>query len=221
MQQQKEVLFVKIDWMELKQQSKKYIGYNVVVLLCGILSLTFLVFTVVAVFSTKGNEGIAVKESFKVSAAPLDAEGKQFTVQLSGYLINYEDKKAEVDSILVVVGDGRERQEIKLDKMTLYPRLAQEIASEWKTNFAFDRVHSVKVVIGDQSQLLANNTVEWEFNPDIILYEVLCALACFGTVFAFKKRYYRYQEDLIATREEEKTPIHEQIKQPESSETEN
>ena len=78
--------------------------------------------------------------------------------------------------------------------------------------------------IGDQSQLLANNTIEWEFNPDVILYAVLCALACFGTVFAFKKRYYRYQEDLIAAREEEEKPIPEQIEQieqPESSETEN
>ena len=194
---------MKIDWMELKQQSKKYIGHNVVILLCGILSLTFLVFAIVSVFSIKGNEGIAVKEAFDVSSAPMDASGKNFIAQLNGYLINYEDKKAEVDSILVVVGDGRERQEIKLDKMTLYPRLAEEIAYEWKTSFAFDRVHSVKVIVDGQSQLLANSTAEWEFNPNVILYVLLCAAFCFGTVFAGKKRYYRYQEDLIAACEVE------------------
>ena len=193
---------MKIDWVELKQQSKKYIVHNLLVLLCGILALLFLVLTVVAAFSTQKNEEIAVKEAFDVSSAPLDADGKRFVSQLSGYLINYNDKKAEVESIIVVVGDGREREEIELDGMTLYPRLDEELRHEWQTGFAFDRVHSVAVVVDGEYQLLANSTAEWEFNPNIILYAVLCALACFGTVFAFKKRYYRYQEDLIAARVE-------------------
>ncbi len=193
---------MKIDWVELKQQSKKYIVHNLLVLLCGILALLFLVLTVVAAFSTQKNEEIAVKEAFDVSSAPLDADGKRFVSQLSGYLINYNDKKAEVESIIVVVGDGREREEIELDGMTLYPRLDGELRHEWQTGFAFDRVHSVAVVVDGEYQLLANSTAEWEFNPNIILYAVLCALACFGTVFAFKKRYYRYQEDLIAARVE-------------------
>ena len=193
---------MKIDWMELKKQSKKYIWHNLLVLLCGILALLFLVLTVVAAFSTKKNEEIAVKEAFDVSSAPLDADGKRFVSQLSGYLINYNNKKAEVESIIVVVGDGREREEIELDGMTLYPRLDEELRHEWQTGFAFDRVHSVAVVVDGEYQLLANSTAEWEFNPNIILYAVLCALACFGTVFAFKKRYYRYQEDLIAARVE-------------------
>ena len=110
---------MKIDWMELKQQCKKYIGYNLLVLLCGVLALTFLVLTVVSLFLTEGNEGIAVKEAFDVSSAPLDADGKNFVSQLSGYLINYEDEKANVESITVVVGNGREREEIKLDGLTL------------------------------------------------------------------------------------------------------
>lgn len=193
---------MKIDWVELKQQSKKYIVHNLLVLLCGILALLFLVLTVVAAFSTQKNEEIAVKEAFDVSSAPLDADGKRFVSQLSGYLINYNNKKAEVESIIVVVGDGREREEIELDGMTLYPRLDEELRHEWQTGFAFDRVHSVAVVVDGEYQLLANSTAEWEFNPNIILYAVLCALACFGTVFAFKKRYYRYQEDLIAARVE-------------------
>lgn len=193
---------MKIDWMELKKQTKKYIWHNLLVLLCGILALIFLVLTVVAAFSTQKNEEIAVKEAFDVSSAPLDADGKRFVSQLSGYLINYNDKKAEVESIIVVVGDGREREEIELDGMTLYPRLDEELRHEWQTGFAFDRVHSVAVVVDGEYQLLANSTAEWEFNPNIILYAVLCALACFGTVFAFKKRYYRYQEDLIAARVE-------------------
>lgn len=193
---------MKIDWVELKQQSKKYIVHNLLVLLCCILALLFLVLTVVAAFSTQKNEEIAVKEAFDVSSAPLDADGKRFVSQLSGYLINYNDKKAEVESIIVVVGDGREREEIELDGMTLYPRLDEELRHEWQTGFAFDRVHSVAVVVDGEYQLLANSTAEWEFNPNIILYAVLCALACFGTVFAFKKRYYRYQEDLIAARVE-------------------
>ena len=193
---------MKIDWMELKKQTKKYIWHNLLVLLCGILALRFLVLTVVTAFSTQKNEEIAVKEAFDVSSAPLDADGKRFVSQLSGYLINYNNKKAEVESIIVVVGDGREREEIELDGMTLYPRLDEELRHEWQTGFAFDRVHSVAVVVDGEYQLLANSTAEWEFNPNIILYAVLCALACFGTVFAFKKRYYRYQEDLIAARVE-------------------
>lgn len=211
---------MKFDWMKLKEQSKRYIGHNALVLLCGILSLVFLVLAVVAVFGTKHNEGIAVKEAFDVSSAPLDADGKSFIAQLSGYIINYEDKKAEVESLIVVVGDGREREEITLDAMTLYPRLAEEIRYEWQTSFAFNRIHSVSVVVDGQRQLLANNTVEWEFNPNVILYAVLCALACFGTVFTFKKRYYRYQEDLIAACEAEESVV-EQSEQAEIIETKN
>lgn len=219
---------MKIDWMKLKEQSQKYIMHNVLVLLCGILSLTFLVLTVIAVFGTEQNEGIAVKEAFDVSVAPLDADGKNFVAQLSGYLINYTDKKEELEHILIVVGDGREREEITLDAMTLYPRLAEEIRYEWQTNLAFDRVHSVTAVVDGQRQLLANSTVEWEFNPNIVIYAILCAISCFGTVFAFKKRYYRYQEDLIAARETEKSAIEQseqseftQSEQPEVIETKN
>ena len=113
-------------------------------------------------------------------------------------LVNYEDKAQKVEKILVVVGDGRNREEIELEGLTLHPRLAEEILYEWKTSFAFDRIHSLTVVVGGERQLLANNTAEWEFNPNILLYAVLCALSCFGTVFLCKKRYYRYQEDQMA-----------------------
>ena len=189
---------MKIDWTKLKEQSKKHIGYNLLVILCGVLSLTFLVLCVVSLFGIKGNEGIAVKEAFDVSTAPLDVTNQNFVSQLSGFLINYEDKKEMIESIIVVVGNGREREEIKLEGLTLYPRLAEEIRYEWKTNFDFDRIHSVSVVIDGERQSLANNTVEWEFDPNSLLYAILCALSVFGTVFTFKKRYYRYQEDLIA-----------------------
>jgi len=196
---------MKIDWIKLKEQCKKYIWHNLLVLLCGVLSLAFLVLAVVAVFSTQKNEGIAVKEAFDISSAPLDANGKQFVSQLNGYLINYEDRAAKIESIVVIVGDGREREEIELDGMTLHPRLAEEIRHEWQTSFAFDRVHSVTVVADGERLLLANSTAAWEFNPDTILYAILCALSCFGTIFAFKKRYYRYQEDQIAARNAEQT----------------
>jgi hypothetical protein len=191
---------VKIDWMKLKPQIKKHVGFNLLVLACGLLAVVFLVLSVVALFSVQHGEGIAVKEAFDVSTSALDTTNQNFVSQLDGYLINYEDEKTVVESITVVVGNGREREEVKLDGLTLYPRLAEEIRYEWKTSFDFDRVHSVTVVVEGERQVLANNTVEWEFDPNIILYAALCALACFGTVFTFKKRYYRYQEDLMAER---------------------
>ena len=197
----KEALFVKIDWKKLKQQFTRHIGFNALVLLCGILTLTFLILTVVSAFSVQGNEGIAVKEAFDVSSAPLDAENQNFVSQLTGSLINYEDGQAKVERIIVAVGNGRERQEVELDGMTLHPRLAEELRHEWKTSFDFDRVHSVTAVVDGEHILLVNSTAEWSFNPNILLYGVLCALSCFGTVFTFKKRYYRYQEDEIAARE--------------------
>ena len=191
---------MKFDWMELKKQITKHIGYNLLVLLCAALAVVFLVMSVVALFSIEGNEGVAVKEAFDVSAAPLDAESQTFVAQLSGYLINYEDQKVEVENVIVVVGNGRDRQELTLEGVTLHPRLSEEIRHEWKTQAAFDRVHSIWVVVDGERQLLANSTAEWNFDPNILLYAALCALACFGTVFTFKKRYYRYEEDLIAAR---------------------
>ena len=188
---------MKIDWMILKEQSKRHIKYNVFVLLCGVLALIFLVLTVASLFGMKGNQGVAVKEAFDVSSSPLDTTNQNFVSQLSGYLINYEDEKAIIESILVVVGNGRHREQIEIDGVTLYPRFSEEIRYEWKTGFDFDRVHSVTVIVNGQSQTLANSTAEWEFNPDILIYALLCAVSCFGVVFAFKKRYYRYQEDLM------------------------
>ena len=194
---------MKIDWMKLKEQSKKYIGCNLILLLCGVLALTFFVVAIVSLFSVGNNQGIAVKEAFDVSSAPLDTTNQNFVSQLSGYIINYEDEKAVIESIIIVVGNGREREEVTLDGLKLYPRLPEEIRHEWKTGFDFSRIHSVSVVIDGERQLLANSTAEWEFNPNVILYAFLCALACFGTVFTFKKRYYRYQEDLMAERVDE------------------
>lgn len=188
---------MKIDWMILKEQSKRHIKYNVFVLLCGVLALIFLVLTVASLFGMKENQGVAVKEAFDVSSSPLDTTNQNFVSQLSGYIINYEDEKAIIESILVVVGNGRHREQIEIDGLTLYPRLSEEIRYEWKTGFDFDRVHSVTVIVNGQPQTLANSTAEWEFNPDILIYALLCAVSCFGVVFAFKKRYYRYQEDLM------------------------
>lgn len=209
---------MKIDWIKVKEQSKKHIGYNLLVLLCGVVAFTFLVLSVVSLFLTEGSEGIAVKEAFDASSAPLDTTNQNFVSQLNGYIINYEDEKAEVESIIIVVGNGREREEVKLEGLMLYPRLAEEIRHEWKTSFDFDRVHSVSVVIDGERRLLANSTAEWEFNPNVLVYALICALACFGTVFTFKKRYYRYQEDLMAERtaepqEEIKEKIEEAIEE--------
>ena len=191
---------MKIDWTKVKEQSKKHIGYNLLVLLCALVALAFLVVSVVSLFSVGKSQGIAVKEEFRVSSSPLDTTNQNFVSQLSGYLINYEDEKAVVETITVVVGNGRERREIKLEGLTLYPRLAEEIRHEWKTDFNFDRIHSVSVTVEGKSQVLANSTAEWEFNPNILIYALICAVACFATVFTFKKRYYRYQEDLMAER---------------------
>lgn len=184
--------------IEWKKELTKHVGYNIAMLLCAVLSIFFLVLTIIALFSFQKNEGIAVKEVFDVSSSPLDSTNQNFVIQLSGYLINYEDRAQKVEKILVVVGDGRERKEMELEGLTLYPRLAQEIRHEWKADFAFNRVHSVSVVQNGQQSMLANHTAEWEFNPNGILYAVLCAISCFGTVFVSKKRYYRYQEDQMA-----------------------
>ena len=193
-----EVSCLKLNQIEWKSEIKKHIGYNVALILCALLAIFFLVMALVALFSTQTEGGIAVKETFDVSSSSLDAQNQNFVSQLSGKLINYEDEKAEIEKILIVVGNGKEREEIELDGTVLYPRLAEEIRHEWKTSFHFDRVHSVTVVMGGERQLLANSTAAWEFNPNILLYTLLCAISCFGTVFVAKKRYYRYQEDTMA-----------------------
>ena len=212
---------MKIDWTKVKEQSKKHIGYNLLVLLCALVALVFLAVSVVSLFSIGKSQGIAVKEEFRVSSSPLDATNQNFVSQLSGYLINYEDEKAVVKTITVVVGNGRERREIKLEGLTLYPRLAEEIRHEWKTDFNFDRIHSVSVTVEGESQVLANSTAEWEFNPNILIYALICAVACFATVFTFKKRYYRYQEDLMAERVDlpEVEEIQEEIQEEPQEET--
>ena len=191
---------MKIDWTVLKKEYKKHIGYNLLMLLCGLLAVTFLVLTVIAMFSSPKKEGVAVKEAFVVSSAALDSTNQKFVSQLGGYLVNHEDVAADVESIIVVVGNGYERQEVELDPVKLYPRHAEEIRHEWRSTMAFDRVHSVMVVVDGQIQPLTNATATWEFNPGIAIYAVLCAISCFGAVFTFKKRYYRYQEELIAQR---------------------
>lgn len=192
------MLKLKLNQIEWKQEIKKHVLYNVAVLACALLAITFLVLAVVALFSIQSGEGIAVKEAFDVSSSALDAGGQNFVAQLSGSLVSYEDKAQKVEKILVVVGNGKHREEIELAGVTLHPRLAEEVRHEWKTSFAFDRIHSLTVEVEGERQLLANNTAEWEFNPNILLYAILCALSCFGTVFLSKKRYYRYQEDMMA-----------------------
>ena len=188
---------MKLSQIQWKNEIKKHVGYNIALLACALLAIFFLVMAIVAIASVRPNDGVAVKEAFDVSSSPLDPQNQNFVSQVSGYLINYGDQKAEVEKIILVVGNGRDRSEVELDGITLYPRLAEEIQGEWKTSFKFDRVHSVSVVMNGERQLLANSTAEWEFNPDILLYMVLCVLACLCTIFTAKKRYYCYQEDQL------------------------
>ena len=189
---------MKIDWKEIGKQATQHIGYNLLVLLCGALAIAFLVMTVLSAFSVGRGEGIVVKETFDVSSAPLDAENKHFISQIGGYLINYEDQQAQLDCIIVEVGNGRERFRVEIDGVVLHPRLAEEIRYEWEADFDFDRVHSVTVVIEGEQILLSNSPADAGINPNILLFGLLCAISSFATVFTFKKRYYRYQEDLMA-----------------------
>ncbi len=194
---------MKIDAGVLKRQIKKHVGYNIAVILCALLAVALLVMTVVSAFSIGGQKGVAVKEMFDVSSSSLDgydSQQRHFVSQISGYLINYDDQKADVERIVIVVGDGKNRQTIELEGLVLYPRLSEEITHEWQTSFNYDRIHSVTVTYNGEDVRLANSTAEWELDPSMFLYALLCAVACYVTVFLGKKRYYRYQEDEILTR---------------------
>ena len=62
---------MKIDWMELKPQIKKHTGFNLLVLLCGLLALLFLVLTVVAVFSTQLGHNSCHTDPLPTATLPL------------------------------------------------------------------------------------------------------------------------------------------------------
>ena len=114
---------MKLNQIQWKSEIKKHVGYNIALLACALLAIFFLVMAIVAIASIRPNDGVAVKEAFDVSSSPLDAENQNFVSQVSGYLINYADQKAEVQKIILVVGNGRDRSEIELEGVTLYPRV--------------------------------------------------------------------------------------------------
>ncbi len=178
----------------------RHVGHNVLVLLFAALAVFCAVMILVSTLAGMQEKGIAVKEPIVVSTSALDASDQNFVSQISGYLISYEDEKADIDRVVIVVGDGKERYEVELDGFTLSPRLSHEIFFEWKTSFYYDRVYSVTVYRDGYGLRLANSAAEWEFDPSILAYAVLCAIFAFVGVYFGKKRFYLWQEDQIKAR---------------------
>lgn len=185
---------------EWKKELTRHVGYNLAVLLCMLLALFCAVMSLLSLFGMNRGGGIEVKERFEVSSSALDATYENNVAQISGYLVNSGNEKVVVDRVTVVVGDGKAREEIELEGFTLYPRLPQEVFFEWKTSFYFDYVHSVTVEHDGYAERIANSSADWEFNPNVMLYAVLCMISAFVGVFFAKKRFYRWQEDQMASR---------------------
>ena len=185
----------------MKKNQKEKLLTNLQIVVFGLLSLLFVVLTVIELIPAK-SEGIEVFQPIKVSSSsltPVGAEIKEYHTQVDGVLINAGEETVAVEAVRVTVSDGKTERELTLEGFTLPARTKYEILNEFKGENGFDRVVEVAVVLNGNADVLPNQTTTAiGISGVAVFYAILLVGVAWLTLRAVKIRYYLYQEDCIA-----------------------
>ena len=175
----------------------KHILYRTLTALFGLCALALAVMTVITMIPTANSEGLAVKETLRVSSSALDNSASRYVSQIQGILTNGGDESLTVDALKVKISDGRIEREMVLEGFTLPARVNRELLYEWQDANRYDRVNGVVAVIGGKDVPLANATAEMPFDFGAVIFLALGALSALIAVHFGKQSYYLIQEDKL------------------------
>ncbi len=160
--------------------------------LLGILTLLFIVVTVIEAFFASAGD-IGVEEPITVSSALISKGGTSYTSSIMGVLVNNGETAIKVDRITVTVDGGR-TETVNLETPTLIlPRNTERIYYTWESRTAYDRVLDVEVTVNGEVQAIYNLPNQSGILP-VVVCLVLAALSGWLLSRAVRVRYYMWQE---------------------------
>ena len=171
---------------------KKHL-YGIGAGLCALALLASLVFFVISLLPV-GMEGVGIGDQIHVSAAPLDAEGRNYLVQVRGSLVNETDTPIEVESIVLTVSDGKTQKEVTLAGGTLHSRFALELTDTWEDSVPYTYVDAVYLTVNGE-RVRVENVEEGVIGTDTVVCLALAAVLALAAIALGKQRYYLYQEE--------------------------
>ena len=182
---------------------KENLLMNLRIVLWGLATLLFVVLTVLELIPNKSS-GITVKEPIRISSAslsPFEAEQKDYTCLLTGILLNESNAAVAVESVRVVIGDGKQEKTLELEGFTLPARSTHEISVSFEDTVDYDRVKTVVLTADGTEDILPNQTKSgFSVSGVMILYFAGLILSGWFLYDTCKKRYYLWQEMQIKER---------------------
>lgn len=173
---------------------KEHIGQNVRILITGLCLLLLLTAAILSAIPEK-QTGLVADRTLEVSNSRITMSEEKYACELQGSLKNDSEESISIESVEILVSDGRNEHTETLEGFTLPPRVAKEIFLRWETEHAFDRVISVSVCINGERNVLPNVTRGWSINGITWLLLGLSLLTAYLLYRACMIRYYMYQED--------------------------
>lgn len=173
---------------------KEHIGQNVRILIMGLCLVLLLTAAVLSAIPEK-QTGILVEQTVEASASRISMAEEKYACELQGILKNGSEESITVESLEILVSDGKNEHTETLDGFTLPPRVTKEIFLRWETEHAFDRVLSVTVHVNGEANAIPNVTDGRSINGITWLLLGLSLLIAYLLYRACMIRYYMYQED--------------------------
>ena len=163
----------------------------------GLLSLLFAVLTVLELIPNP-ESGVEIKETVRISSAslsPFDAAEKEYTCLLTGVFSNDTDADIRVDSLRVIVGDGKSEKALELSGFTIPKRASHEISHSFEDVVGYDRVSSVSVTVGGEEDELLNRVGDQTAVSAVLLFYLIGVVASvLALVDSCKRCVYLRQE---------------------------
>lgn len=173
---------------------KRHVKQNLLILLFSVLTLGFLVLTVLELLP--GNDrDFTFTEPVSVASAPINAAKDRYSSVLTGILNNKTDSPVTVEEMTVRVTDGKTAQEITLGGFTVPARAEYELLKQWEGDTDADRVLSVSVRTGDGERSLENRTDVISFGTGTLVLLLLTLLSGAFLYHAALVRRYLWEED--------------------------
>lgn len=169
---------------------------GVKVAVCALLTLTFLAVAILEMIPSE-NIAVRVKKQFEANSSMIYADGSLYQTEIRGTLENTETQQTLVESITVVVSDGKTKRKVEIDPVVLSAGEVYEVVFPIRDACDFDRVQEVYVrVNGTDTRLSNRSAVDFPISGIAVVCLLLTVGAALLTVRSIRTCYYLRQERL-------------------------
>jgi len=164
------------------------------------LSILFVVLCI-CTFLPTDTSFLTVKEVFAVSPANNDYDGTNYTMYLTGVVLNTSDSDFTPEQLKIVVTNGKTEKAILLNNVTMYARLKWELNQTFDDTVSYHRVKSVSF-LQDGKWIEIENATE-HVNYFSFIFLAICLAFAWLCYFNYKKYTFYIELEKITNKPSE------------------